>query len=138
MKTHSTNYYNTLITVAEDSKAKEAYIPEKKEGKVTIANLQYDLLQNSNHNMTSDDLLFEIHAIRKDILDMDKKQERDHYFSKGQACLRTSPLCKTYGWAIFHDDNGKISLINPNSAKYEELLLNDNIKKIPAMRSSKA
>ncbi|MGN5953611.1 DUF6157 family protein [Sphingobacterium lactis] len=138
MKTHSTNYYNTLITVAEDSKAKEAYIPEKKEGKVTIANLQYDLLNSSNHDMTSDDLLFEIHSIRKDILNEDIVKERNKYFSKGQPCLRTSPLCKTYGWAIFHDDKGKVSLINPNSEKYEELMHNDDIKKIPAMRSSKA
>ncbi len=137
MKQHSTNYYNTLITVAEDCKTKEAIAPPAKEGKLTVANLQYDMLMENSGDMTSDDLIFNVHAIRKDFIEQELETERANFYSKGQACLRTSPLAKTYGWAIYHDAEGKIKLLDPNTDEYRRLMEDDGINKVPAMKSSK-
>ena len=137
MKQHSTNYFNTLITVAEDSKAFKGEIPPLKIDKLTVANMQYERLIKQPNSINSDDLIFDIYAERNDILKADLAKEREKFYSKGQACLRTSPLAKTYGWGIFYDDKGKIRLIDSSSSEYESLLKDPNIKKLPAMRSSK-
>lgn len=137
MKIHSTNYSNTLITVAEDCKALKGEIPPVKLDKLTVANLQFTRLINNPNSIISDDLIFDIHAKRKDIIPEEKEKERSMFFSKGQPCLRTSPLAKTYGWGIYYDHEGKIRLIDSASEEYENMLHDDKIKKLPAMKSSK-
>ncbi|OYD41033.1 hypothetical protein CHU00_17135 [Sphingobacterium cellulitidis] len=137
MKTHSTNYFNTLITVAEDCKALKGEIPPLKIDKLTVANMQFDRLINNPHQINSDDLIFDIYANRNDLLEGELEHEKTKFYSKGQACLRTSPLAKTYGWGIYYDAEGKIRLIDSSSDEYQELLQDNSIKKLPAMRSSK-
>ncbi|MGX1640885.1 DUF6157 family protein [Sphingobacterium sp. NPDC055431] len=137
MKVHSTNYYNTLITVAEDCKTLKGEIPPLKIDKLTVANMQYDRLMKEPAKVNSDDLIFDIHAQRKDLLEEELGEEREKFYSKGQACLRASPLAKTYGWGIYYDSEGKIRLINSSSDEYQTMLRDDSIKKLPAMRSSK-
>ncbi|WP_312083238.1 DUF6157 family protein [Epilithonimonas hominis] len=44
MKTHTTNYTNTLIEIAEDSPVLASVIPVVKNDKKTIANYQYEKL----------------------------------------------------------------------------------------------
>lgn len=44
MKTHTTNYTNTLIEIAEDSPVLASVIPVVKNDKKTIANFQYEKL----------------------------------------------------------------------------------------------
>lgn len=137
MKTHTTNYFNTLITVAEDSKAIKGTIPPEKENKKTIANYQFEILQKNASQKTSDELLFEIFAIRNDIPIFELEEAKKVFFSKGQACLRTSPLAKTYGWGIYFNPEGKIQLVDCASPEYENLIHNAEIKKIPAMKSKR-
>lgn len=137
MKIHTTNYFNTLITVAEDSKALKGDIPTIKIDKLTVANLQFDKLSKHPSKINSDDLIFDIYAERNEILESDLEKERIKFYSKGQPCLRTSPLAKTYGWGIYYDSKGNIRLIDSASDEYEEMLQNDEIKKLPAMRNSK-
>ena len=137
MKIHTTNYFNTLITVAEDSKALKGDIPTIKIDKLTVANLQFDKLSKHPNKINSDDLIFDIYAERNEILESDLEKERIKFYSKGQPCLRTSPLAKTYGWGIYYDSKGNIRLIDSASEEYEEMLQNDEIKKLPAMRNSK-
>lgn len=137
MKIHTTNYFNTLITVAEDSKALKGDIPTIKIDKLTVANLQFDKLNKHPNKINSDDLIFDIYAERNEILESDLEKERIKFYSKGQPCLRTSPLAKTYGWGIYYDSNGNIRLIDSASDEYENMLQNDAIKKLPAMRNSK-
>ena len=44
MKTHTTNYTNTLIEIAEDSPVSASVIPVVKNEKKTIAHYQYEKL----------------------------------------------------------------------------------------------
>ena len=136
MKTHTTNYFNTLITVAEDCKADRGTIPPEKD-KMTIANFQFDLLRKQSFVYTSDDVLFKIFSIRNDISASETTTEKRKFFSKGQPCLRTSPLAKTYGWGIYFNEEGKIKLIDSASDEYQKLLKDEDIKKVSAMRNKK-
>ena len=137
MKTHTTNYTNTLIEIAEDSPVSKAVIPVVKNEKKTIANYQFEKLSKQPLKYTSDELLFEIFAERNDISSSELEQEKQNYFSKGQACMRTSPLAKKNGFGIFHNQNSKVKLIPAESEEYQQLLKDDSIKKVKAMRSKK-
>jgi hypothetical protein len=136
MKTYTTNYYDTLIEIAEDSRVSSGTNPPQK-SKKTIAEMQYDILANNPYKFTSDDVLFKVFADRNDLTVSEHKQAREIFFSKGQACLRTSPLAKTYGFGIHFDKNGKVAIYGCETKEYEQLMQNDKIKKIKAMRSSR-
>lgn len=137
MKTHTTNYTNTLIEIAEDSPVSASVIPVVKNDKKTIANYQFEKLSQHPLKYTSDELLFEIFAERKDISPSELEEEKQKFFSKGQACLRTSPLAKKNGFGIFHNQDSKIKLIPVESAEYQELLNDDCVAKVKAMKSKK-
>ncbi len=137
MKTYTINYTNTLIETAEDSPVTSSVIPVVKNDKKTIANYQYEKLSKHPLKYTSDELLFEIFAERNDISSSELEEEKENYFSKGQACLRTSPLDKKNGFGIFHNQNSKIKLVPVESEEYHELLKNDTVAKVKAMRSKK-
>lgn len=136
-KIHTTNYYNTLIVVAEDSKAIQAVEPPMKEDKKSIARYQYEWLSGQSLSYTSDELLFGIHAIRQDFSESEMTEQKEKFFSKGQPCLRTSPLAKTYGWGIYFNEEGKIQLIDMASERYEKLQKDPAVKKVSAMKSQR-
>jgi hypothetical protein len=81
--------------------------------------------------MTSDDLLYETQRVRGG------DKSRDAFFAKPQACLRTSPLVKQFGWGIHHDADGRIALVDPQSDTYRRLLADASVKKTPGMRSKR-
>lgn len=137
MKTHTTNYFNTFITVAEDCKADTGVEPPLRGEKKSVANLQFELLKKHPYKYTSDDVLFKVHAQRKDVGSTEIKKEREKFFSKGQACMRASPLTKTYGWGVHSDENGKIAIYARESVMYEKLSGRKDLKVIPAMRSKR-
>ncbi|WP_437918302.1 DUF6157 family protein [Sphingobacterium sp. LRF_L2] len=137
MKTHSTNYFNTLITVAEDTKAVTGICPVEKGENKTIANYQYALLMSHPYCFTSDGLIFSIHAQRKELLEKELEQARMLFFSKGQPCLRTSPLTKQYGWGIHANSEGKVKLVNSSSSEYLQLLEDPEVTKVAAMKSKR-
>lgn len=136
-KIHSTNYYNTLILVAEDTKATEAIVPPSKEGKPTIANMHFDMLHEHPYQFSSDDLLFITYAERQGIPEQEQEMARELFFSKGQACMRTSALAKNYGWGIHANEAGKIALVAMESPTYNALTDDPGTKKIKAMKRSK-
>jgi hypothetical protein len=136
MKVHTTNYIDTLIEIAEDCKSVSAELPPIK-SEMTIANYQFEKLKDKPYHYTSDELIFEIHAIRNDISPSDLEAEKALFFSKGQACLRASPLGKRYGWGIHANTESKIALIACETPQYQELLNDSNVKKVKAMKSSR-
>jgi len=136
MKIHTTNYFDTFIEVAEDTKADCGAKPPVKE-KRTIAEMQYELIVKNPYKYTSDDLLFKIFADRNDLTITEYKQAREEFFSKGRACLRASPLTKTYGFGIHFDKNGKVALYGMDTKQYQNFLNDIQIKKVKAMRSTK-
>lgn len=132
---HTTHYTDTLILPAPDTKAQTATAPPT--GKGTVAELQYDRLSAGDYLWTSDDLLFDVHCQRKAITETDRPAERERFFSKGQPCLRTSPLAKTYGWALHFDPDGRIALLPMDSARVAELEADPAVTVRAAMKSSR-
>ena len=132
---HTTNYRNAFITVSPDTNARDARVPDRPG---TIAALQYALLIAHPYAMTSDDLIFEVHAVRNSIDEATRQDARTQFFSRGQACLRSSPLVKQFGWGIHHDDCGRIALVAIGSPDYEALLERSDVSVVPGMRSKRA
>lgn len=136
MKQHSTNYFDTFIEVAEDSKTKCSLIPESKEKK-TIAQMQYELIANNPYKFTSDDVFFEVYAIRNNIKKADLKKAREDFFSKGQPCFRASPLTKSFGFGVHSNSEGKIALVGLETPTYKKLISDAKVKKLKAMKTKK-
>lgn len=136
-KIHTTNYFNTFIEVAEDTKVACGTKPPSKADKKTIAEMQYALLAENPYKFTSDEVLFQVFADRNDLTQAEYDQARKQFFSKGQPCFRTSPLTKTYGFGIHADSNGKVALIGMETEQYENFQNDPTIKKVKAMRTTK-
>jgi len=137
MKTHSTNYYNTFIQIAEDCKFDHGEIPPLKGDKKTVANLQYEFLAKKPYSYTSDEVLFGVFAERKGFSKSEFEQEKNKYFSKGQPCFRASPLTKSYGWGVHSNEEGKLAIYGAETEKYEQLSLDKSIKQVKAMRNKR-
>lgn len=132
----TTNYYDTLIRIAEDSPITVAEVPVAKNDKPTIASMQYDMVSNNPYKFTSDDVIFGIYAERNHV--EPNQAEREKYFSKGQPCFRSSPLGKRYGWGVHSDSEGKIAIYPADSSEYERLANDPTVKQLKAMRSKRA
>ncbi len=136
MKIHSTNYFDTFIEVAEDTKVNSGTKPPTKDKK-TVAEMQYEMIANNPYKFTSDDVFFQVFAVRKDLIKAEYKQAREQFFSKGQPCFRASPLTKIYGFGIHSDSNGKVALVGMETDEYQKFLVDNKVKKIKAMKSSR-
>jgi hypothetical protein len=136
MASHSTNYVSTFIEVSEDCPVDHAEEPPAGE-KPTIAALHHRLIAEEPYTRTSDDVIFETHALRNG-LDPDDTAARETFFSKGQPCLRSSPLGKRYGWGIAHDAEGRVALVPRDSEEYALLAADPAITHTKAMRSRRA
>jgi hypothetical protein len=132
---HTTNYFNTLILASTDCAAKAGTVPPKPG---TIAALQYERVSVAPYKITSDDLLLAVEAHRKGVKATKLPKFREEFLSVPHACLRASPLVKTYGWGIHHDAEGRVALVGRQSREYEELARNPDVKKVPGMRSRRA
>lgn len=137
MKVHTTNYFNTLILIAEDCQVDRGIIPQSKGDKPTIASLQFEIINRYPYRYTSDEILFQIYAQRNDLLESERDNAWQEFFSKGQACFRSSPLAKRYGWGFHFNSEGKVAVYPVGSEKYDELMKNTDLKKLKAMRSGR-
>ena len=137
MKTHSTNYFNTFIEIAEDCPVTSGEIPPVRGDNKTVAHLHFDLICKHPYKFTSDDVSFQVFADRNDLTESEYKEAREKFFSKVQPCFRASPLTKRYGWGIHSDKEGKIALYSCDSTEYKKLSTDKSLKIIKAMRSNK-
>ncbi len=130
MKQHTTNYFDTLIEVAEDCPVAAAEVPASKGDVKTVAQLQYELIAKHPYQFTSDDVLFQVYARRNDLTPSEYKAAREAFFLK-RATLpaRASPLTKRYGFGVHADKDGKIALYGVETSKYAQLLKDDAVKK---------
>lgn len=131
----STNYLNTFITAAADCKARAGTVPSKAG---TIGALQLSLLLARPYALTSDELLLEVHIIRNGIPPEDREAARDRLFAKPQACLRASPLVKTYGWGLHHDGAGRIAAHGVETDAYRDLSTRPDLAVVAGMRNGRA
>lgn len=134
----STNYTSTFIQVADDCPTEAAEQPPVGGKAPTIAALQHALISQHPYELTSDDVLFEVHAIRQGIPAQERAGAREAFFAKDQACLRSSPLGKRYGWGIHHDTDGRVALVPLGSDEYRALASDPTVKQLKAMRSRRA
>ncbi len=134
---HTTNYKDTFIAVADDCPVKEGEIPPLKGTKLSVANLQFDMIIKHPYQYTSDDVLFQVYAERNNIADSERKKAREVFFSKGQPCFRASPLTKRYGWGLHADANEKVALYPLGSEEYLKLQQDKNLKVVKAMKTSR-
>lgn len=137
-KVHTTNYINTFIEVAEDCPARLAEIPPHKVGKETIANIQFKMIAENPYKYTSDDVIFQVFANKNAIKGKSQlEMEREIFFSRGQACLRASPLTKRYGWGVHANAKGKVAIYPVESYQYKKLQKDKELVHVKAMRSKK-
>ena len=133
----TTNYVSTFIQVAEDCPVLEAEVPPVGPRGKTVAVLQHELLAGLPYEVTSVDLLFQVHVLRNGIPESAQPTAREAFFVKSQACLRSSPLGKRYGWGLHFDREGKVALIPRESSRYEELATDPGLRQLKAMRSTR-
>lgn len=135
---HTTNYFDSFIEVAEDCPLKVADIPDDKKDKKTIASMQFEIIAGHPSRYTSDEVLFTIHAARNGIKANERTAEKEKFFSKGQACFRSSPLAKRYGWGVHFDIKGRMAIYAVESQEYKMFADDDLLTHYKAMRSKKA
>ena len=136
MKTHTTNYFDTFIEVAEDTKVTSGTKPPAKDKK-TVAEMQFELIAKNPYKFTSDDVLFQVFADRNDLTKNEYQEARAQFFSKGQPCFRASPLTKTYGFGLHSDQEGKVAIYGMETDEYQKMLADNKLQKVKAMKSSR-
>jgi hypothetical protein len=134
---HTTNYINTFIAIAEDSPAIQGEVPPTKGDTRSVANIQYEMISKHPYKYTSDDVLFQVYAERNDLTKSEYAKAREQFFSKGQPCLRASPLTKRYGWGVHADKDGKVALVGCETNAYKKFLNDKNLKVVKAMKSKR-
>ena len=137
MKVHTTNYHNTFITVADDCPVHTGEAAPVKADARTIANIQFDLISKHPYQFTSDDVLFKVYAERNDLTKSELKEASAQFFSKGQPCLRSSPLTKRYGWGIHSNEEGRTAIYGCETREYEQFANDTSPNVVKAMRSKK-
>ncbi len=139
MKVHTTNYKDTFIEVAEDCPVKSAEIPPQKGDEKTAAVLQFEMVYNNPYKFTSDDVIFQVFAVKNKIKGKAQlTSERQKFYSKGQPCMRSSPLTKRYGWGVHNDVDGKVAIYAVESSEYKKFAKDMNLEHTKAMRSKRA
>ena len=56
------------------------------------------------------------------------------FLAKPQACRRSSPLAKRYGWGIVHDAAARVALVPLGSPEYQQLAADPQLNHLRAMR----
>ena len=133
------NYYNTFIAVAPDTSVKVGTIPVERTGKKTVAILEYELVSAQPYTYTQEEVQFAVHVQRKAVPSAELGVKRvdlwTEFFSKPMACMRASPLPKSYGWGLHFNEEGKVALVAVESPEYERLSSSGAIEQTRALRS---
>lgn len=137
MKVHTTNYQNTFIEIAADCPVANGEMPPVKEDKRTAANIQFEMVLKNPYKYTSDEVLFEVFAEKNELTESERKEGWQQFFSKGQPCLRASPLTKRYGWGVHNNAEGKIALYASGTPEYERLANDKTLTVVKAMKTSR-
>ncbi len=131
-----------FIEIAPDSTLKSAVVPQERNGKPTIASIEYQLLAQKPYHYTLGELKFATWVIHKQIpaaeLKANRQALRDTFFAKSYACMRASPLTRQYGWGAHYDEQGRIAIYAVESPEYKNFVRDKNMKKYSAMRSKRA
>jgi len=133
---HSTDYANAFIEVAEDCAVEAGTVPPERTP-ATVARLQYEMLVGAPYRFTSDEVVFGVHSARAGVPAAGMDAARAAFFSKGQPCLRSSPLAKAYGWGFHFDEEGRVALVASGSPRYGALAADESLAHLRAMRRTR-
>jgi hypothetical protein len=131
---HTTDYSSTFIEVAEDCAEESGVIPPERTDR-TVARMHYDLISSRPYGYTSDDVVFAAFAERHGIRDGSLDDARREFFSKGQPCLRSSPLGKRYGWGIHFDADSRVAIYGKGTPEYAQYRDDPSLTHLRAMKS---
>jgi hypothetical protein len=135
------NYYDTLIAVADDCPVSGSVVPVARGGRKTVAVLQYEMIADPALRLTQEDVVFESWLRRQPdaeaLAEDERAALREEFFAKPQACMRTSPLPKKYGFGLLCDAEGVVSLCPVESEAYRQAMESGDVKVVKAMRSSR-
>lgn len=92
------DYVDTFIAVADDCAATAAIVPPSNAAKPSIAALIFEMVADHPYRFTAGDVIFTVFADRHGIPERDRPAARGEFYSRNQACLRSSELGKRYGW----------------------------------------
>jgi len=120
-------YENTFIAVAEDCRATSGEVPSRRTGAPTVAGTQ-DVLLACSPDVRG----------RGDLGAQELERLREQYFAQPRACLRASPLPKSFGWGLHYDAQGRITLHAVDTPEYERLRGDRSLTQVRAMRSRRA
>ena len=134
---HTTNYQNTFIEIADDCPVRIGEVPPQKGDNKTVATTQFELIAHHPYQYTSDDVLFQVFAEKNKISRNEQPAARVEFFSKGQPCLRSSPLTKRYGWGVHSNAEGKVAIYAVDSPEYKQFTKDKNLQHVRAMRSKR-
>jgi hypothetical protein len=130
---------NTFVVSADDCPASRGVVPMRKGGRSTVAALEYDLLSAHPYRHTLEDLIFEVHLARNQVSEDERKARgaeiRAELFTRSHACMRASPLTKSYGWGAHYDANGRLAIYPRDSAEYARLSKAGDLDVVKAMRN---
>jgi hypothetical protein len=136
------DYVNTFITVAPDSSANQGVTPPARPDP-SITERTLAMIGEHPYLYTSGDVIFTVWADRRDLPEAEREQARREFYSKGQACLRSSDLGKRYGWGIHADADGRVAAYGVESPEYQAFASGVSpvdgspVKVTAAMRSSR-
>lgn len=130
------NYTDAFIEVSPDTRATAPLEPPVRSSP-SVARRQYELLSAEPYRWTSEDVIFTVHAERAGIPGDDREAARQAYFAVGRACLRTSPLVRTYGWGLHADAEARLALVALGSPEYSRLAADLGLEHLRGMRSSR-
>jgi Family of unknown function (DUF6157) len=125
------NYIDTFIAVAPDTRATPGTVPPERGGGRSVAALEYELISAQPYTLTQEDVQFAVYVQRQGIPAARLAAERaglwDAFFSQPMACMRSSPLPKSYGWGLHFDGEGRVALVAMESPDYERLSTDQTI-----------
>lgn len=132
---------NTFVVVADDCRASSGIVPTPKGGKSTMAVCEYALLSAHPYRYTLEDLIFEVHLARSEISAAERDARgaeiRAELFRKPHACMRASPLTKSYGWGAHYNEEGRLAIYPRESAEYARLARTEKLDVVKAMRNKR-
>ena len=135
---------NTFVLVASDCPVTSAIVPTAKGANPSIAVIQHELLTARPYTLTLEDLIFAVHVRRAGLSQTEAQAQasaiRSKLFAKPQACMRTSPLPKRYGWGVHYDGHGRLALYAMESEEYQHFVKGkvSGVQLVAALRSKRA
>ncbi|AMV36470.1 DUF6157 family protein [Planctomyces sp. SH-PL62] len=134
----------TFVLVAADCPVERGTEPPARGANPTVARIQYELLTTRPYTLRLEHLILAVHVRRAGISEVEAARNaeaiRAELFAKPHPCMRASPLPKSYGWGVHHDEEGRIAIVGVESDEYARFARGEieGVDVVLAMRNKRA